>query len=162
LEIDQYGVAAKALSGPAECHLVENLKERGYASPKLVSDEVKPRAINEVHQTLAARLGVDPELVGAKISFGLNSELPTERQHELAKAMGLQMAFESSEKLFASIRTEEDLNRAVQAFEAATEQAPTIARNVIEKIGAKLPRRGGPGRTPKLDPQESTMSEERF
>lgn len=38
LEIDQYGVAAKALSGLSEFYLVENLKSRGYQVVRMPED----------------------------------------------------------------------------------------------------------------------------
>lgn len=38
LEIDQYGVAAKALSGLSEYYLVENLKSRGYRVVRMPED----------------------------------------------------------------------------------------------------------------------------
>jgi hypothetical protein len=131
-----------------------NAKEPSLRS---VSDEEKRRAINAALRKLATHLGVDPDLIGAKISFGFNSALSPEQEHELAKAKGLQMAFQSIDELLPSIRTEEDLHLMVQAIGAAAEQAPTIARNAIDQIRSKLPRRGGPGRISKLDKRESTI-----
>ena len=49
----------------------------------------------------------------------------------------------------------------LQSVNAELEQTPTIARNSIERIKSSLPRRGGPGREPKLDaPECSVVSQE--
>jgi hypothetical protein len=122
-----------------------------------VSDKEKRSAINPLLRRYAARLGVDPDLLDAKISFGISGGLSSEREQELAKAKGLQMAFQSVEDLLPSIRTRKDLDDMVKAFNAQIEQAPTVARMVIDQIRAQMPRRGGPGRERKLDSQESAV-----
>jgi hypothetical protein len=122
-----------------------------------VSDDEKRSAINTVLRKYAARLGVNPDLLGVKISFGISGGASPEREHELAKAKGLQMAFQSIEEILPNIRTRKDLDEMVQAFGELIEQAPTIARTTIDQIKAQIPRRGGPGRIPKLDFQESTV-----
>jgi hypothetical protein len=124
---------------------------------KLVSDAEKRLAIKVAHRKLAARLGIDPELLEAKISFGLQSNLPPERQHELAIAMGVQMALQSAEEVVSQIRTREELDELVQSMESAIEPAPTIVRAVMERIKDGLPRRGGPGRRPLLDDRETEI-----
>jgi hypothetical protein len=127
-------------------------------SQELVSDEEKRRAINPVSRKLAVRVGVDPELLDTKISFGSTSRLSPEREHELAKAMAFQMGFlQSIEALLPTIRTQEELDRFVEGLEATVEPAPTIVRNTMDKIRSKVPRRGGTGREPKLDYREATM-----
>jgi hypothetical protein len=133
------------------------------SSKRLVSDEEKRSALNAALRKLAERLGVDPDLFGEQISFGLNSGLSPEREQELSKAMGLQIGFQaqmasgSMEKMLLSIQTKDDLDRFVQSFGEAAAQAPTIARKQINEIKAKLPRGGGPGRKPKLNHQQSTI-----
>jgi hypothetical protein len=122
-----------------------------------VSEEEKRSAITAALRKLAARLGVEPGLLDTKISFGISGELSPEREHELAKAKGLQMAFLSFEDLLPNIRTRKDLDDMVQACGDVIEQAPTIARTAIDQIKAQIPRRGGPGRIPKLDAKESTV-----
>jgi len=126
-------------------------------SLEIVSDKEKRSAINAVLRKLTARLGVDPDLLGTKISFGISGGMSPEREHELAKAKGLQLAFQSIEEFLPNIRTRNDLDEIVQAFSKSIEQAPTIARTTIDQIKAQIPRRGGPGRIPKLDPRESTV-----
>jgi|ERR1700733_9940744 hypothetical protein len=126
-------------------------------SLEAVSDEEKRSVLTAALRKLAARLGVEPSLLDAKISFGISGELSPEREHELAKAKGLQMAFQSFEEMLPKIRTRKDLDDMVQACGDVIEQAPTIARTTIDQIKAQIPRRGGPGRVPKLDPQESTV-----
>lgn len=126
-------------------------------STKLVSDDEKRSAINAALRKVTEQLGIDPDLVGAKISFGLNSELSPELQHELAKAMGLQMAFQTLETVLPNIRTKDELDQMVQNISAGAEQTSTIAREQLDLIREKLPRRGGPGRKPKLNNQQAKI-----
>jgi hypothetical protein len=122
---------------------------------RLLSDEEKRLAIEAAKRKLAARLGVDPDSMGHKISFGLESDLSPERQWELAKAKGLQWGLASMDELAANIKTEKDLNRFNQLTDKLLTQVPTSARAVLHRIKATLPRGGGPGRTPTLNAQES-------
>jgi hypothetical protein len=130
-------------------------------SQELVSDEEKRQALELVMRKLAARLGVNPDLVGKKIAFGLKSPLPPDQEYELAKAKGLQfgmqMALQSLEEVLPQIKTREQLAEVVQSWNAAINPAPTIARNLIDRIRRSLPRRGGPGRDPLLDERETKM-----
>lgn len=133
------------------------------SSKRLVSDEEKRSAIKAILRKLAGRLGIDPDLVSQSISFGLNSELSPEREHQLSKAMGLQLGFQAQmasgdmEEILLSIRTKDDLDRFVQSFSEGFEPVPTIARKQLDQIRENLPRRGGPGRDPILNHQESTI-----
>jgi hypothetical protein len=126
-------------------------------SQKLLSEEAKRRAINAAFRRLAARVGVNPDLLGTKISWGVSSGLSPEQEHELAKAKGFQSGIESMEEMLPHIRTQQDLDGLVQEIDTRAEQAPTMVRNELDRIRAKLPRRGGPGREPKLDSQQSTI-----
>jgi hypothetical protein len=126
-------------------------------SERLVADDEKRLVLEAAKRKLAARLGVDPDLLGRKISFGLDSVFSPEQELELAKAKGLQIGLDSMDELLPRIRTREDLDRVAQMFGVAEHQAPSKARIVIDHIKRKLPRRGGPGRTPKLDTQESII-----
>jgi hypothetical protein len=126
-------------------------------SVELVSDEEKRSALKAVLRKLAARLGVEPDLLDAKTSFGVNGSLSPEQEQKLAMAKGLQLAFQASEEFLPNIRTREDLDKMMQLVGASIEKAPTVARTTINQIRAQIPRRGGPGRIPKLDFQESTV-----
>jgi len=55
------------------------------------------------------------------------------------------------------IRTEEQLNKVLLKLKEAKEELPTLARKATKEVLSKLPRRGGPGRTPKLNARESTI-----
>ena len=126
-------------------------------SQKLVSDEEKRSAIDGPIRRLGVRLGVNPDLVGRKISWGLNRGLPTESDHELAKAKGFQIALDALEEMWPEIRTREELDQFVQEIVALTEQAPSIMRNQMDQIRTQLARRGGPGREPLLNADQSKI-----
>jgi hypothetical protein len=55
------------------------------------------------------------------------------------------------------IKTEEQLNKVLLDLKEAKERLPTLARKATKEVLSKLPRRGGPGRTPKLNARESSM-----
>jgi hypothetical protein len=132
------------------------------ASQELVSDEEKRQALVAVQRKFAARLGVNPDLLEEKISFGLQSVFSPERQGELAMAKGLQLGMQMAlpsllEELQPRIQTREQLDELVQAMDAELERAPTTVRDRLDQIKKGLPRRGGPGRDPLLDERETKM-----
>jgi hypothetical protein len=55
------------------------------------------------------------------------------------------------------IKTEEQLDKVLLKLKEAKEELPTLARKATKEVLSKLPRRGGPGRTPKLNTRESSM-----
>jgi hypothetical protein len=123
---------------------------------ELVTEEEKRQAFDAACRKLFTRLGLDPDLSQVKIRFGLHTELSREQQQMMAKAMGLQIALQAGrDQLLSEVRTKQDLDNALRAIDEAAEQSPTIARKVMDQIRAELPRRGGPGREPKLNPEES-------
>ena len=136
------------------CLLRANSMGSKKTLPNPLPDEEKRRQLDEAFRNFAVQLGVDPDLLDSNIRFGPSSELSPEQQHELAKAKGLQIVLES---VLSGIRTEVDLQQALQTILARTERASTVAREAMDQIRADLPRRGGPGRGPKLDRRESTI-----
>jgi hypothetical protein len=118
----------------------------------VVSDEEKRFAFQRKVRELANRLGVKPELIDTRISFGFTSSKSPEEEHELAKAKGLQIAAEhAANELLPQVKTRRDLEEFEKALDAGIEKSPTVARKQWKKINRDLPRGGGPGRKPKLD-----------
>ncbi len=126
-------------------------------SQELVSDDEKRQVLELLQRKMATRLGLNPDLLGKKISFGLNSTMSPDQEHELAKAKGLQLALPAMEEVLPQIRTRDQLNKLVQSWNAAMNPAPTIARNLIQRIKNAMPRRGGPGRDSLLNDTETKM-----
>jgi len=56
------------------------------------------------------------------------------------------------------IKTEEDLNRRINDIRRDTYTLPSDFRKILKKFMEQLPRRGGPGRKPKLSPQEEAVA----
>src|SRR5208282_2250096 len=72
LEIDQYGVAAKALSGLSEYYLVEHLKSRGYHAVRMPEDMAAHLGAYMNFDFLIERVGVKKRLE-VKSLWGTNT-----------------------------------------------------------------------------------------
>jgi len=59
--------------------------------------------------------------------------------------------------LAKNIKTQEQFEKALQQINRAGEQMPTMIRKATKELARSLPRRGGPGRQPKLTPKESAQ-----
>jgi len=57
----------------------------------------------------------------------------------------------------AKIKNEEQLRDAVRKIREVRNQLPTVMRKAMKQVVAVLPRRGGPGREPKLRPPEASQ-----
>lgn len=126
------------------------------SSSKLLTEEQKIRAFTAASPKVYEKFGLNPDLSEANIRFGSQSKLSDEQQHMMAKVKGLQIGLQMGMNLLLpDIRTQEDLDNALRMFDEAKEQGPTVARKVMDKIRSELPRGGGPGRSPKLDAQQS-------
>jgi hypothetical protein len=60
--------------------------------------------------------------------------------------------------LAREIKTPEQLEEAMQLIRQLGEVLPTAFRQASKEIARKLPRRGGPGRQPKLSPKEASKA----
>lgn len=70
------------------------------------------------------------------------------------------MLLQNFGKTFASaakIENDEQLHAAIRAIKEVRNQLPTVIRKAMKQITATLPRRGGPGRQPKLKPNEASQ-----
>lgn len=56
------------------------------------------------------------------------------------------------------IRTEDQLAKALEEIKVRGEQMPTMTRKALKAVSNMLPRRGGPGRQPKLNPREAAKA----
>jgi hypothetical protein len=81
--------------------------------------------------------------------------------HErVAKGLSLGMALgilSWGKTVSREIKTEDQLNKVLLRLKEAKENLPTLARKATKEMLSKLPRRGGPGRTPKLSAKECSM-----
>ena len=58
----------------------------------------------------------------------------------------------------SKIRTEQQLAKALEEIKQAREKMPTATRKAMKIVSTMLPRRGGPGRQPKLNPREASKA----
>lgn len=124
-----------------------------------VTEEQKQEAFESAIRKLSGRLGVNADLLPLNIRFGPTSTNTEEREHELAKALGLQIPMQyMKEHMLPLVRTQEQLQDLIQMMDAFAEQAPSIARQQLDRIKSVLPRSGGPGREPKLNAIQSQMA----
>lgn len=125
-------------------------------SAKDLTEEEKRQAFTAASRKVFAALGINPDLSEAKIRFGSHSELSAEQEHQMAKAFGLQMSLQTAmNQLLPKIRTQEELDNAMRIFDEMAEIGPTVTRKLMAQIKTELPRRGGPGRTPLLNAEQS-------
>lgn len=57
----------------------------------------------------------------------------------------------------ASIQNEKQMQAALTAIKEVGYQLPPILRKAMKQVASSLPRRGGPGRQPKLNPREAVL-----
>jgi len=123
-----------------------------------LTDEEKRLAIDAASRRIFEELGLNLELFDSDIRFASHSPLSEEQQQRLSMALGLRMALKTTpDLLIPDIHTREDLDDALRQLKALGERAPTTARQILGQIRAKLRRRGGPGRAPKLNDKESAI-----
>jgi hypothetical protein len=121
----------------------------------VTKEEIEER-INQAVQKLFERLGFGTKPSDVKELLAQNSQLPPEKQIPKGIELGLQLGFGSfANTVNTGIRTRDDLEKVLHIIGEAAEQAPTLARGALTQTLKNLPRRGGPGRIPKLDPKES-------
>ncbi len=139
---------------------------RGLCCATLTSMKAKKLSRAEVVRTLnqewAALLeethcNPSPDAL-AKLSRtkGLQPELYVKGGLTITIGMLLQN-FGKSMVLVSNIENEDQLNEAVRRIREIRNELPTVMRKAMKEIVAVLPRRGGPGRQPKLKPQEASQ-----
>jgi hypothetical protein len=70
--------------------------------------------------------------------------------------IGMSLALGGIGKALArSVKTEEQLQNALARIREAGEKMPTAIRKATKELGRALPRRGGPGRQPKLNAMQA-------
>jgi len=84
----------------------------------------------------------------------VSPELPLARGLTLGIALGLGGL---GKTLARKVKTEEQLEKALQETKEVGEKMPTAIRRAIKEVASSLPRRGGPGRRPKLSPKEASV-----
>jgi hypothetical protein len=127
-------------------------------NPKPITKKEIEERINEAVQQLYERLGFkfDPSEVSEFLAA--NAGLPPEKAMPKTMEFGLALGFGSfTDKFKTGIKTREDLEKVLQTIGEVREQAPTLVRSVYTQAIKNLPRRGGPGRIPKLDARESVV-----
>jgi hypothetical protein len=56
------------------------------------------------------------------------------------------------------IKDEQQLSKAIQDLKRTGDELPTLMRKAMKELATKLPRKGGPGRLPKLNPKEAAQA----
>lgn len=72
----------------------------------------------------------------------------------IGAAIGLSSA---GKKVAPMIRSEEQFYRVLQEMKRAGDKIPTMLRKATKDMARALPRKGGPGRQPKLSPREASL-----
>ncbi|WP_263365241.1 hypothetical protein [Edaphobacter bradus] len=123
---------------------------------KSVTREEVNERIKAALQPVFQKLGFKADVSEAREFLAANDRLPSEERMPKAMELVIRLAFGLlANERSTGIETEEQLEKVLQTIGEAGEQAPTEARRVFTQALKSLPRRGGPGRIPKLSFQES-------
>ena len=79
---------------------------------------------------------------------------PTDRVIAVVRQMFGRRGRQALKKEAATIKTMEELEERATQIRGTSYGLPSDVRKVLRGFAAQLPRRGGPGRTPKLNPAE--------
>lgn len=72
--------------------------------------------------------------------------------------LGMSLGLVNAGKILArKVKTEVELEKALREIKEAGEKMPTAMRKAFKEVARSLPRRGGPGRRPKLSPKEASL-----
>ncbi len=130
-------------------------------SRKLTKKEIGQRLEQEWKSMLNENgLSVPPDAIDAiKKAFKARDPRP-EVLVESGLKVTLSTLLEDRGKTIAAthrIETEEELQRALKGIKEIGEDLPSVLRKAMKDFKAVLPRRGGPGRRPKLRPKEAAQ-----
>ena len=88
----------------------------------------------------------------------LHIDVPPETAIARGMTIGAAIGLTSAGKRIAGhIKSEEQLLRVLQEMRSSGSKIPSILRKASKEMLKALPRRGGPGRQPKLSPREASL-----
>lgn len=120
------------------------------------SQEEIESKVGEAVRGLFARVGFKADPTDVEKFLAENDDHPATAQMPKAVEVAMRWAFGSvTRKHLEQIKTREDLDKLLRTIKEATEIAPTSIRTALKQFLRDLPRRGGPGREPKLNAEES-------
>jgi len=124
-------------------------------SKKLSQREVRKTIDREWEDTIKSCFGVTPSEARKMLSRDdRNIETPAQ-----GLTLGMVFALGGFGKHFAKkfrIKTPQDLEKAVEQIRNVRHGMPSATRKAFKTMAGTLPRAGGPGRQPKLNPQEAS------
>jgi len=124
---------------------------------KLTEAEVARRLDETFHKILEENgllLWSPDELKEMLKSVHISPNTKLARGLSIGAMIGLSSA---GKKVAPLIKTEEQLDRALQAMRQQGDKIPTMMRKAAKEMTLMLPRRGGPGRQPKLTAEEKSL-----
>jgi len=132
------------------------MKTQMEKKPRLTKAEIETRLDEEWREVLKAS-GLISSF--ADIKRGLR-ELDLSPEIDLGSGftLGMSLGLVNAGKILArKVKTEVELEEALQKIKEAGEKMPTAVRKAMKEVARSLPRRGGPGRRPKLSPKEASV-----
>jgi hypothetical protein len=128
--------------------------------------EIQRRLIKGFEEELQAALGLSQSQAKQIMKGDAVEGLPTGRSNDSnVVASKLRAAIVSSVgnigKYYTkrtNIKTEDELKKVLEEMKGQREKLPAATRKVLKAVGAMLPRRGGPGRQPKLDSKQASRA----
>jgi hypothetical protein len=121
---------------------VERILNREWTA---ILEESKLNPAPDALRKLSKRKGLSPEIY---VSEGMTITLGVQLQD-----FGRKFASASA----ANIKDEVELQAVIQRMRLVRNGLPTEIRKAMKLVAGSLPRRGGPGRQPKMQPQEANQ-----
>jgi hypothetical protein len=124
--------------------------------PKMNRAEIVRRVDEEWSQMLE-RSGLGWSRVAAKKMLRA-MDLPPETIVAYGVTWGAALGLSSlGDEIAHEVKSQEQLEEVLQGMRERGEEMPTLFRKAVKDVVRALPRRGGPGRQPKLSPKEASL-----
>jgi hypothetical protein len=133
---------------------------------RLTKSAAKKRLVQEWQQTLETCFGLTPGQINRLADGNFlrdvkdTGDLTDRNANEHNLKIGLAFALGKIAKIQTSqadITTEQQLEAALRQIGEVKEKMPTAIRKALKDLTKGLPRRGGPGRQPKLNAKEASQ-----
>lgn len=129
----------------------------------LTKTEIRKRLLAEWETTITEGFGISSDetrkIVNAMLVAKPDPAITSVDDQNLKAAFALTYGNTIRNRIYRTkIETQEQLDAAIQEIREAKHLLPTATRKAFKTVMKTLPRRGGPGRQPKLSPQQASQA----
>lgn len=123
---------------------------------RLNKAEIEEQLDEAWHETLKS-CGMESNLAEVK-KYLKEQSISPDSQLTRGFTLGMGLGLGNLGKVLArKVKTKEELEKKLAQIREVKEKLPTVIRKVLKDFTRALPRRGGPGARPKLDPREASQ-----